>query len=259
MIWGQWLVSVEPGVKYTKLQHFEYEERAEERMRVKDTLIRMVHFYHTRSSADINLLATLGYPLTAQVIIGDQRPTSTEVRRGHLAEILACEFARHMLGYYIPVHRLRYNPNPDQSMKGDDLLGFQFATAQREPYNVLVGEAKYRSQYGSKAVVEAHDALGRGFRPYPASIEFVATLLQMRGNRDKANQVRQVKNLLASMSHRVTRYYLLFLTTSGRPRNPFGCIEEMDDVLDNLIAVNVSFQKYIGDWIDQVFEGEILL
>jgi len=49
------------------------------------------------------------------------------------------------------------------------------------------------------------------------------------------------------------------LTTSGRPRNPFGCIEEMDDVLDNLIAVNVSFQKYIEDWIDQVFEGEILL
>lgn len=259
MIWGQWLVSVEPRVKYTKFQHFEYEERTEERTRVKDTLTRIVHSYHTRSSADINLLATLGYPLTARAIIGDQRPTSAEIRRGHLAEILACEFTRELLGYEIPVHRLRYNPNPDQSMKGDDLLGFRFATVQRESHNVLVGEAKYRSQYSSEAVVEAYEALGRGFRPYPASIEFVATLLQMRGNRDKANQVRQVKNLLTSMSHRVTRYCLLFLATKGRPRNPFECIEEMDDVPDNLIAVNVSFQKCIGDWIDQVYEGEISL
>jgi hypothetical protein len=190
-------------------------------------------------------------------MIGGQRPTSAKTRRGHLAEILACEFTRERLGYEIPVHRLRYNPNPDQSMKGDDILGFRFATVQHQSHNVLVGEAKYRSRYSSEAVVEAYEALGRGFRPYPASVEFVVTLLHMRGNRDKANQVRQVKNLLASMSHRVARHHLLFLATKGTPQDPFGCIEEMDEVLENLIVINVSFRKDIGDWISQVYEREI--
>jgi hypothetical protein len=257
MIWGRWLVPIEPRVLYTKFQRLEYEERAEERPHVQDMLTRMVHSYHTRSSSEINLLATLGYPLTSQVMIGDQRPKSAKTRRGHLAEILACEFARERLGYEIPVHRLRYNPNPDQSMKGDDILGFRFATIQREPHSVLVGEAKYRSQYSSEVVVEAYEALCKGFRPYPASVEFVATLLYMKGNRDKANLVRQVKNQLASMPRRVNRHYLLFLATKGRPSNPFKRIEEMEEVLDNLVVVNVSFRKCIGNWIKQVYEREI--
>lgn len=257
MIWGQWLVPVEPRVKYTKFQHFEYKEVEEERAHVKDVLTRMVYSYHTRSSAGVNLLPTLGYPLTAQVMIGDQRPTGAKTRRGHLAEILACEFVCEQLGYEIPVHRLRYNPNPDQSMKGDDILGFRFATVQHQSHSVLVGEAKYRSQYSSEAVVEAYEALSRGFRPYPASVEFVVTLLHLRGNRNKANQVRQVKNLLASTSHRVARHHLLFLATKGIPQDPFGCVEEMDEVLENLIVINVSFRKSINGWISQVYEREI--
>jgi hypothetical protein len=257
MIWEGWLVPIEPRVRYTQFQHLEYEERAEERSRVQDRLTRMVHSYHTRSSSDINLLSTLGYPLTSQVMIGDQRPKSAKTRRGHLAEILACEFARERLGYEIPVHRLRYNPNPDQSMKGDDILGFRFATVQREPHSILVGEAKYRNQYSSEVVLEAYEALCKGFRPYPASVEFVATLLYMKGERNKADLVRQVKNQLASMPRRVNKYYLLFLATRGRPSNPFKCIEEMAEVLDNLIVINVSFQKCIGDWISHVYEREI--
>jgi hypothetical protein len=259
MIWEHWFVPVEPRVEYTKFQHFEYVERAKERSHIQDILTRMVHSYHTRSNAEVNLLATLGYPLTAQAMMGDQRPTSTKIRRGHLAEILACEFTRDRLGFDIPVHRLRYNPNPDQSMKGDDILGFRFATVQHESHNVLVGEAKYRSQYSSEVVLEAYEALCRGFRPFPASVEFAATLLHMKGNRDKANQVRQVKNLLAVESHKVTRFYLLFLATEGRPRNPFEQLEEMDEVLNNLIAINISFQECIGDWINQLYEGKLFL
>lgn len=257
MIWGRWLVPVEPRTRYSKFKHLEYEESAEERPCIQDTLTRMVHSYHTLSSSKISLLAALGYPLTSQAMIGDQRPKNADTRRGHLAEILACEFTREQLGYEIPVHRLRYNPNPDQSMKGDDILGFQFATVQRKPHNVLVGEAKYRTRYSSEAVMEAYKALCEGFRPYPASVEFVATLLHLKGDQDKANLVRQVKNLLTSAPRKVRRHYLLFLATKGRPNNPFERIEKMEEVLDNLIVINVSFQKCIDDWISQVYERDI--
>lgn len=254
MIWTQWLVPVEARFEYTKFSHFEYEERSIEREHIETSLARLIHSYHTYSRTDNNLLATLGYPVTAQVLTGDQRPTNADSRRGHLAEILACEFTRNQFGYDLPVHRLRYNPNPDQSMKGDDILGFRFATNHQDIHNVLVGEAKYRSQYSSTAVVEAHNALYQGFRPYPVSLEFVSTILFLEGNREKSDQIRQIKNLLASMSKQVIRFNLIFLATEGKPRDPFACLEEKDDVISNLIVVNVSFQEGITDWLDRIYE-----
>lgn len=257
MIWDQWLTPVKPHTEYTKFKHFEFEERPEERANIENDLAHLVHIYHTRSHTNSNLVATLGYSSTAQALTGDQRPKSIDNRRGHLAEILACEFARQQLAYDLPVYRLRYNPNPDQSMKGDDILGFRFPTTTHATYAVLVGEAKYRSQYASDAVMDAYKALCRGFRPYPVSVEFVATILQLEGDRDRAQQVRRVKNLLTSISTDVSRSYLLLIATEGRPRDPFGCLDALGDVLGNLIVVNVSFQSGIGEWIDQIYEQEI--
>jgi hypothetical protein len=108
-------------------------------------------------------------------------------------------------------------------------------------------------------VTEGYNALQKGFRPYPASVEFVATVLDMRGDRAKAQQVRQVRSLLASASRSVERAYCLFLATEGRPQKPFAVIQEMDVVLDNLVVVNVSFESGIDLWIDQVYEEEVSL
>jgi len=151
---------------------------------------------------------------------------------------------------------LRYNPNPEQSMKGDDILGFRFAAAERQLPAVLVGEAKYRSAYDSRAVAQAYRTLSAGFRPHPVSIEFVATILDLRGDRIKASQVRQLRRALASSSMRIHRARLLLLATRGRPLDPFRCIEAMGQVVDNFVAVNVSFQESIDDWIAHVYERE---
>lgn len=256
MIWEQWLTRVQPRVKYTKFQHFEYTEQVEQRPQVEQSLVRLVHYYHTRSRAATSFLTMLGYPLTSQSMTGDQRPLSPEVRRGHLAEILACEFAREQLGYELPVHRLRYNPNPDQSMKGDDILGFLFAKTHQESQGVLIGEAKYRSTYSSAVVLEAFESLHHGFRPYPVSVDFVATILDIEGNHVRASQVRQIKNSLSALNTRVVRSSLLFLVTEGTPRNPFACIEDRSGVPPNLIAVNISLKEQAGQWIDRIYGQE---
>ena len=256
MIWKQWLIPVRPQVEYSKFQHVEYEEQVEQRPQVKNTLTQLVHSFHTRSRANTNLLTMLGYPLTGLALKGDQRPLTNEIRRGHLAEILACEFARERLGYDVPVHRLRYNPNPDQSMKGDDILGFRFASDHEVGYGVLIGEAKYRSTYVSEVVIEAYEALQRGFRPYPISIDFVATILDLEGDRARASQVRQIKHLLAGVANNVISTNLLFLVTMGRPRDPFGRIEALSAVSSNLVAVNISLGPGVDRWIDQIYEQE---
>lgn len=251
-IWERWLQRERRLIGYAGFQHFEYIEQPTQRQRVEETLARLVHTYHTRSRADLNLLSVLGYPQTRNVIMGDQRPVRATTRRAHFGEILACEFVREHLGYEFPMFRLRFNPNPDQSMKGDDILGF----AVQPSMAVLVGEAKYRTKYSSETVLEAQRALENGFRPYPASIEFVITVLELQGERDSADRVRQIKNRLDSGSETVEVAHLLFIVTQGRPRDPFGCIEE-NCTIPNLVAVNVALGTGAGAWIDRLFERQI--
>jgi hypothetical protein len=258
-IWEQWLVPIQPRVLYSKFQHFEFEERSAARAQIQNDLAALVYSYHTHSHTDLALLSSLGYPLVAHAMTGDQRPRATnpDTCKAHLAEILACEYAR-TRGYEVPVLRLRYNPNPDQSMKGDDILGFQFASPSSGTDSVLVGEAKYRGAYRSEVVQQACDALQAGFRPYPASMEFVAAILDLQGDGAKASRVRQVQARMRSDPSRVHRARLLFLATEGRPTDPFRIIEDKVNVPLNLLAINVSFQEGIEDWISVLYGQEVV-
>ncbi len=238
-IWGSWLKSIEPYVEYRKFQHFEFYEDSDLREQTQNELVSLIHNYHTRSRVDRQLVAALGYPKVAMMLLGDQRPQDPSTRRGHLGEILACEFARY-IGFEVPVLRLRYNPNPNQSMKGDDILGFIFEATEDNKHHIIIGESKYRSSYEARVVEEAYHSLANGFRPFPASMEFVSTILELEGNAAKASWVRRLRAQLTNRSPDIQRHYLLFLATQGRPRNPFGIIDSMEErnILQNLIVVN---------------------
>jgi hypothetical protein len=141
-------------------------------------------------------------------------------------------------------------------MKGDDMLGFAFSSTT----NVIVGEAKYRGQFATRTVEEMYDRLSKGFRPHPLSIEFMATILEVQGDAEKSQKIRQVRALLKENSLRVQRNYLLVLATEGKPRNPFETVQHQSNVLENLTAVNIVFQKdsSIDQWINDVYTREIV-
>ena len=69
-------------------------------------------------------------------------PTNLSTQKGNWAEILLAEYVAAATAAQLPVYRLRYNPNVDQSMKGDDVLAFDLDS---DPVRVLVGEAKFRA------------------------------------------------------------------------------------------------------------------
>lgn len=113
-------------------------------------------------------------------------PTSPTTQKGNLAEIALAEYVVASSGATLPVYRLRYNPNVDQSMKGDDVLAFDLDS---DPVRIIVGEAKYRGTSTTAAVKEIVEGLLRSHKGgVPVSLQFVADRLfeeqqQSLGNR----------------------------------------------------------------------------
>jgi hypothetical protein len=259
-IWSNWLKEQDRSdLKYHRFTHYEFLEDATQRDEVKYALAKLLYDYHTSSPVNTNLLSQLRYRQLASVLIRDkdQRPRDHATHSGNLVEILACEFATKQ-GYDIPILRLQYNPNPDQSMKGDDILGFWFSENRTEQDALLVGEGKFRNRFEKKVVEEAFEGLKRKNRLYPVSMEFVATILDLEGSRLLAAQIRQLRQRLASQDKQVVREHLLFLGTVGPPQNPFEFLEEYEEnLLPNLIAVNIVFQNDFRNWLAEVYEEEV--
>jgi hypothetical protein len=115
-------------------------------------------------------------------------PKTDSTRKGNFAEIILAEYVVECTGAALPIYRLRYNPNIDQSMKGDDVIAFDFGRVTR----VIVGEAKFRSAPSATVVKEIAEALVRSYQAkLPVSLTFVANRLEDAGNRHLAKKVRK--------------------------------------------------------------------
>jgi hypothetical protein len=122
-------------------------------------------------------------------------PNNPITQKGNWAEILLAEYVAVSCSAQLPVYRLRYNPNVDQSMKGDDVLAFDLDS---NPVRVLVGEAKFRSTPTKAAVEELVSALARSHSGnIPASLQFVADLLFESGNNELGAKVAACNALFA--------------------------------------------------------------
>ncbi|MEW6725466.1 MAG: Hachiman antiphage defense system protein HamA [Bacillota bacterium] len=114
-------------------------------------------------------------------------PTNPSTRKGNLAEIVLAEYVVASSGVTLPVYRLRYNPNVDQSMKGDDVLAFDLDS---DPVRIVVGEAKFRGASSAVAVREIVEGLVRSYKGgIPASLQFVADRLYEEGNPELGERV----------------------------------------------------------------------
>ena len=273
-IWDGWL-TVGRHFEYRNCCHVEYEERADQRDKVADELRRVIESHHAHSPDWARLLNAIGFSSLAEALKrsnavlpsrtmqssddGEDEEQELTTRRGNFCEVLAAEYALTQMGFEVPIRRLRYNPNPDQSMKGDDVLGFRFPQVHGSGA-VLVGESKYRSNRSPSAVRNAVEKAYRSLclsqRSYPASMDFVATILEPEQNQERAQWVRQMRAQLQSGKIPVERHYLLFLGTLGRPDDPFGWLDEQQHAVANITCVNIAFAPGIQSWLDELFGGD---
>lgn len=112
-------------------------------------------------------------------------PTADKTQKGNLGEVILSEYLSATSNIDILVYRLRYNPNVDQSMKGDDVLLV-------DNNRVLVGESKFRSKANKEVVDDISNKFGKEIR-LPTSLSFIADRLYDEHNYELAKKVSEVE------------------------------------------------------------------
>ena len=159
-------------------------------------------------------LRQLGYPVSDAET--HRFPRADKTRKGNLAEVFLAEYIVAGADAELPVYRLRYNPNVEQSMKGDDVLAFDFHSKR---VRILVGEAKFRGTPSKAAVEDIVSGLMRSHRAgLPASLQFVADRLFETENIDLGRRVANCAILMARGRLDLQYVGLLLSNTNSKAR-----------------------------------------
>jgi hypothetical protein len=134
-------------------------------------------------------------------------PTEPNTQKGNFAEVILAEYLCAATSADLPIYRLRYNPNKDQSMKGDDVLLFDL---DANPARIIVGESKFRSTPSKQAVVEITEGLIRSNKAkIPISLMFVADRLFGEGKAELGEKVQKCSERI--IENEIKIYYVGFL------------------------------------------------
>jgi hypothetical protein len=250
----QWLFEQSPFPNYTLFKHIPLYESDDARASIFKSLAETVFVHHNDPEEFRMNLVTLGYSEAAREI--DRRPHNPNVRKGNLGEILASEYLRQYAGYQFPVYRLRKSID-DSPMPGEDILAFKFGNDDGSGRELLVGESKVRDRYAREVVEKAHEQLvNYDLRPRPKSFLLIVNILRDQGRHGEADQVLKFLDKFAP--HQPTRSNLIFLVTGNNPRDPFGCIRELGNVIEKLTAINVYFIN-LDDFVNTLFDYEMTI
>src|SRR2546428_5746208 len=188
---GEVLASKDGITAASKVPHRALTEKNGARAAAVTAFRKMVVQHHadpqalTRTEQHRGAMKRLG--LAAEQARLSRFPPNPLTQKGNLAELALAEYVTSTSGVVLPVYRLRYNPNIDQSMKGDDVLAFDLDT---DPVRIIVGEAKFRGAPSTAAVKEIVEALMRSHRAgIPVSLQFVADRLFEAGEAALATRV----------------------------------------------------------------------
>jgi len=128
--------------------------------------------------------------------IKSQYPKNPNTQKGNFAEIFLAEYLQLTTDAQLPIYKLRYNPNVDQSMKGDDVLLFDLDST---PVRIIVGEAKFRESPTKAAVVDIINNLICSYKVgIPMSLQFVADRLFESNNDELGKKIFELSLLFSN-------------------------------------------------------------
>lgn len=140
-------------------------------------------------------------------------PSSDKTKKGNATEILLAEYLKFSSELDLLVFRLRYNPNVDQSMKGDDVLLFNRKNLQHQ---IIVGESKFRSTPNKKAVEDIVNSFKMNDN-IPLSIPFVASIIESSGDQELAGNLEDLNSELHKQRTKIVNVGLLLSNTNTSP------------------------------------------
>ncbi|GIQ68357.1 DUF1837 domain-containing protein [Xylanibacillus composti] len=164
-------------------------------------------------------------------------PQNKTTQKGNFAEIFLAEYLCSTTEAELPIYRLRYNPNVEQSMKGDDVLLFD---VESDPVRIIVGESKFRGVPNKKAVVDIVDGLVRSNKAgLPISLTFVSERLFEAGNFELAKKVQNCAVLFLTNQLRLD--YVGFLMGNYTARKVVNTHASSE--LRNLLMISLNFES----------------
>ena len=164
-------------------------------------------------------------------------PQNATTQKGNFAEVFLAEYLYSTTEAQIPIYRLRYNTNPDQSMKGDDVLIFDLDS---NPVRIIVGEAKFRGTPSKKAIVDMINGLMRSNKAgLPVSLMFVAERLFDEGRSEMGKKVQNCAVLFATDKLKID--YVGLLMSNLNASNYVN--DHTSNELHNLLMISLGFQE----------------
>ena len=164
-------------------------------------------------------------------------PTDPKVQKGNLAEVVLAEYIVSATGADLPIYRLRYNPNVNQSMKGDDVLAFDLDS---NPVRIIIGEAKFRSTSSKIVVTEIVEGLVRSYMgEIPVSLQFVADRLFETGKADIGEKVLACPRLLAE--GKLTLDYVGLLMSDTRSAERLN--QHTENIMHRLAVISFGLES----------------
>jgi hypothetical protein len=194
-IFGAWLTHNDIAVTATKKHRQLVENVGNNRQNLINWFARKLILHHYD---DISLTrlkqkySELGFPQYAE----DRRklPRADATRKGNAIEVLLIEYIEQCQGKNLIKHyKLRYNPNVDQSIKGDDTLLIDIIKDQQnnDTARIFLGESKFRGTPNSATVRKIAESLAETKKPL--SYSFIIAELS------KSNATKNIADLLDNL------------------------------------------------------------
>lgn len=175
---GKWLAAKDIPDSDTKC-HRELTESIE----VDDELIewmarKIIDHHYTQFRIDRlkEKYGSLGFPQYAEQ--HRKLPIADKVKKGNATEVLLTDYLQTtQRKEFIKVFKLKYNPNVDQAIKGDDTLMVDlFEENGNEKIKIYLGESKFRKTPSKAVIGDITDSLSKDMLPlsYTFLVEEIA-------------------------------------------------------------------------------------
>ena len=140
-------------------------------------------------------------------------PTKHETQKGNLGEVFLAEYITSCSSASLPVYKLRYNLNVNESMKGDDVIAFDF---ESNPVRIIVGEAKFRTTPDKKTVIDIVRSLLKSHsNQISVSLPFIVSRLIIEENHNLARKVLKCQRDISLDTVNVQYVGLLLSSNAG--------------------------------------------
>lgn len=155
-------------------------------------------------------------------------------QKGNLGEIILAEYLKSSTSLDLLIYKLRFNPNVEQSMKGDDILLFDKNNIEKK---IIMGESKFRGTPDKNVIKEIIEALSKD--NLPISLVFVRDRLDELGEN---NTAEQIDNLISEVHKKnIPIVYTGFLYSNHNVANTIEKHFTSDN--ENLVVISYGEQN----------------